>query len=173
MEFDKARVFTPFNCDEVKVGSKGIVADSKPELLTYVTRSDGQDLFELKDIDTSPNCSLPFSACIEGFNTSHYEYFYLVEEPQESKKRPCTREELLGMLKKQGLPMLLHKEIGVTYNIIYTTKTMIAVVSVLDTVVTYNYEDVCEQLTLLDGTSLWVYDVPPECISPTPDEIGG
>lgn len=31
MEFDKLKVFTPFNCEEVKVGSKGYVSENAEE----------------------------------------------------------------------------------------------------------------------------------------------
>ena len=149
MEFDRSKVFTPFNADEVKCGSKGIVADRKVDLIEYVTRSNGQDLSELKDVDISPKCNLPFSVCI-GLNTCHYEYFYLVEEPKEPKKRPCTREELLELLKKQELPML--KQYNDT---IYLVDRLFSDVCFIDEV-KFTYQEVCENYTLLDGTALWM-----------------
>lgn len=98
MNFDKSRVYTPFNADEVKTGSKGFVADNKTDLMTYVNRSNGQDLIELKDVDSAPGSNLPFVVGV-GCNTIYYEYFYLVEEPQEPKKRLMTNQELSWWLR--------------------------------------------------------------------------
>lgn len=153
MEFDRQRVYTPFNCDEIKIGSKGFVADNKSKLVNTVERSDGQDWAELKNIDT--NCNLPFIVTI-GYSTCHYEFFYLVEEPKEPVKRSCTRKELLEMLKRQQIPMVLRKDNGFTYSIIRLNDEGITVISVIGSHLTYDYSELCNTFTLLDGTPLWV-----------------
>lgn len=142
MEFDKSKVFTAFNADEVKIGSKGYFADTKEELIDNV-QSEIFGFCTLKEVEITSE--LPFWT-----NASHYHYFYLVEKPKEKTKRPCTREELIEMLKKQGLPMLKSS----AGNYYYTIK------SIGDNNVYINenrsYESLCELYTLIDGTELWV-----------------
>lgn len=151
MEFDKTKVFTTFNCDEVRVGSKGYFADSKESLVTKVNLEDKDYCCTLSRIDAKDD--LPFQLGVGGF----FRYFYLVEEPKEKTKRPCTREELIEMLKKQGLPMLKEKNSKGNYTVIIRSFT--------DTEITLGYgacytqyEKLCEDYTLLDGTELWVED---------------
>lgn len=76
MEFDKTKVFTTFNCDEVKVGSKGYFADSKESLVTKVQLEDKDDYRTLVMIDINSEFALRTEE-------SQYLYFYLVEEPKE------------------------------------------------------------------------------------------
>lgn len=78
MEFDKSRVYTAVNADEVKVGSKVIVADTLFQLKDCVYRDanikeisgirddDNTNRFEVGDCDYFPIC-------------------YLVSEPEEKK----------------------------------------------------------------------------------------
>lgn len=87
--------------------------------------------------------------CTYGF---HYKHCAEIEE----EKRPCTREELLEILKKQGLPMLLCKDNGITYSIIRLNNEEITVMSVLGSQLSYDYRDLCNTFTLIDGTELWV-----------------
>lgn len=74
----------------------------------------------------------------------------------EEKKRPCTREELIEMLKKQGLPMLRIvtdgcEDVGVTSYIVESISDDNVHISG-----NYSYEELCREYTLLDGTELWV-----------------
>lgn len=143
MEFDKSKVFTIFNCDELKVGSKGYVADNKDELITRVQYKDDEYYLTIKGIEDIND--YPFR-----IDSAAYRYFYLVEEPKEETKRPCTREELVEMLKKQGLPMLKH------LSNVFRTVLSIHQEDVFDDVGGMSYLELCNQYTLLDGTELWV-----------------
>ncbi len=86
MEFDKSRVFTALNADEVKVGSKGYFADSirilketiKETLKDSCAAAYGE-IDEIKD----DSCSCRFSIK----KNSAYSFFYLVKEPMEKKYR--------------------------------------------------------------------------------------
>lgn len=154
MEFDKSKVFTPFNCDEVKIGSKGYFSDIKGNLIYRVTAENKNFYHTLIGIDNSNEAEYPF----ETDTDSKYNYFYLVEEPKEKVKRPCTREELLEMLKKQGLPMLRYTGTDYIYTVICSSTNYAHVHSILDRLKTaqYTWQELCDTFTLLDGTILWV-----------------
>lgn len=76
-------------------------------------------------------------------------------EIEEPKKRPCTREELIGMLKKQGLPMLKEKNSKENYTVVIRSFTETEITLGHGACYT-SYENLCEQYTLIDGTELWV-----------------
>lgn len=143
MEFDKSKVFTPFNCSEVKIGSKGYVSDYYECLEDYVK----DEFTTISKFGTLVYNDGKFQ--LENDNTT-YQLFYLVEEPKEKTKRPCTRGELIKMLRKQGLPMLKHLS-----NVV---RTVISIhqENVFDEVGAMSYLELCNQYTLLDGTELWV-----------------
>lgn len=98
--------------------------------------------------------------------------WYRLDEIKELTKRPCTREELIEMLKKQGLPMLMFKYSGYMYSVVKFTYNEVTFTSDAGGF-SYTYEELCNKYTLLDGTELWVKQHASQCISPTPDEIGG
>ena len=81
MEFDKTRVYTALNADEVKVGSKGYFADSISELKRKV--SEGDEPLTLVKI-----CEEEAATRFATFSASVYFLFYLVEEPKEKKYQP-------------------------------------------------------------------------------------
>lgn len=81
MEFDKSRVFTALNAEEVKVGSKGYGSDSMEDLKNKVIK--GGELSELIEI-RGEDSILRF---IDGLFRS-YSLFYLIKEPEEKKYRP-------------------------------------------------------------------------------------
>lgn len=81
MEFDKTRVYTAFNADEVKVGSKGYFADSFSELKRKI--SEGEEPLTLVKI-YGEEAATRFSIS----PVSSYILFYLVEEPKEKKYQP-------------------------------------------------------------------------------------
>lgn len=146
MEFDKSKVYTTFNADEVKIGSKGYFANRKEDLITRVE-------IEIDDYCTLDKISSPSPTSDYVFITDGctYRYFYLVEEPKEKTKRPCTREELLGKLKEQGLPML-KTTVG---NLLFTVADM-SDNNVYIGSENQSYEGLCKCYTLLDGSELWV-----------------
>lgn len=81
MKFDKSRVYTALNADEVKIGSKGYFAsfvidleikmenDETPQKLVKVWSENETERFMNE-------------------NFYSYSYFYLLEEPKEEKWRP-------------------------------------------------------------------------------------
>ena len=82
MEFDKNKVYTAANADEVKVGSKGFFADSLAGLRLDVF-SEYTTLRELTDV-YNEHVDHRFETN-DGGNIDVYNLFYLVEEPQEKK----------------------------------------------------------------------------------------
>lgn len=82
MEFDKSRVYTSVNADEVKVGSKGYFADNVYSLQQAVQHND-KECFGKVD-------------CIKGIDTGFrfvadgtcFSLFYFIEEQEEKKLRP-------------------------------------------------------------------------------------
>ncbi len=81
MEFDKSKVYTALNADEVKVGSKGFFADCIDTLKAFVTNGDDFDVLE----EIGPEYD---SERFKQKNGATYLLFYLVEEPEEEKYRP-------------------------------------------------------------------------------------
>ena len=81
MEFDKTRVYSAYNADEVKVGSKGYFADSISDLKKKV--DEGSELLTLTKIYGEESATR-FSIS----SISSYILFYLVEEPEEKVYRP-------------------------------------------------------------------------------------
>lgn len=78
MEFDKSKVYTALNADELKVGSRVILADSLDDLKTYV---DEGNMF----IETLEN--IRDESWISRFSSDdvYYHLAYLVEAPEEKK----------------------------------------------------------------------------------------
>ena len=81
MEFDKTRVYSAYNADEVKVGSKGYFADSISDLKKKV--DEGSELLTLTKIYGEESATRVSITSI-----SSYILFYLVEEPEEKVYRP-------------------------------------------------------------------------------------
>lgn len=151
MEFDKSKVFTTFNADEVKVGSKGYIADTKETLIAHVQSENENFFLPLLDIK---NEEMAFVVA----NGVRFRYFYLVEEPKEKKKRPCTKKELLAMLQQQGLPMLKGAFNEVIYTVLCITEQYVVINSAFDYGETMEstLQSTCKNYTLIDRTELWV-----------------
>lgn len=81
MDFDKTRLYTSFNADKVKVGSKGYFADSISELKRKINES--EELLTLTKI-YGEEAATRFAIT----PVSSYFLFYLVEEPKEKIYRP-------------------------------------------------------------------------------------
>lgn len=82
MEFDKSRIFTSVNADEIKVGSKVIVADTydglKEKFDVYSSNPSAAILSEV----LSSHYRDRF--IIEGYSC-HFNLAYLISEPEEKK----------------------------------------------------------------------------------------
>lgn len=81
MEFDKSKIYTVLNADELKLGSKVYVADSLEALQSYVEDNNNAQICTIKRI---------MEKCYRGrFCVYEYEYTfalaYLVSEPEEKK----------------------------------------------------------------------------------------
>lgn len=81
MKFDKTRVYTASNADEVKVGSKGYFADNISELKSKI--SEGDEPLTLAEI-YGEEAATRFAT----LSASVYFLFYLVEAPKEKIYRP-------------------------------------------------------------------------------------
>ena len=83
MLFDKSKVYTALNADEVKVGSKGYFADNIKALKEAVKNEDCVMFGEIEEVFAD------FASDRFGLKgESEYKLFYLVEEPKEKKLRP-------------------------------------------------------------------------------------
>ena len=80
MEFDKSKVYTALNADELKVGSKAIFSSTIGRLKILVTHGDTIDIHSLIEVREE---DVPYR-----FKTSDGEYYafaYLISEPEEKK----------------------------------------------------------------------------------------
>ncbi len=77
MEYDKSKVYTAVNADELKVGSKVILADNLGWLKQSV--EDNDNIVHLVRIESEDSDDRFFDG------TSSYLLAYLVEEPKEKK----------------------------------------------------------------------------------------
>ena len=96
MEFDKSKVYTVVNADELKVGSKCIFADTVKGLR--------------RKVEEDANCVETFyrlynNGCDDSFvgNDCAYCYAYLIEPPAEPKYKPFeSAEKAMEAIKKHG-----------------------------------------------------------------------
>ena len=93
MEFDKSRVYTAVNADELKIGSKVIVADTLASLKEKVTNDDTSKLI---CILSSEDTEYRFHV-----DCSDYALAYLVEGPDE-KYLIWEDLDLLDMIQRKG-----------------------------------------------------------------------
>lgn len=82
MKFDKSRLYSAVNADEVKAGSYGLFADSISTIKEQLT--DKVPPTELRRIFNGENTA----KCFRESSEIDYLYFYLVEKPKEKKYRP-------------------------------------------------------------------------------------
>lgn len=96
MKFDKSRVYTALNADELKVGSKIIVADDLLKLKESILKHRLPKTIEKVELEDWEHRFL----CDDGF---HYAFAYLVEESRE-KKLEWTNEYELTIVFKSETP---------------------------------------------------------------------
>lgn len=80
MNFDKSRVYTALNADELKVGSKVLVSNCVSDLKEQVANYKNGDTRELINICSESSLDGRF-----GTLCSFYHFAYLVEEPKENR----------------------------------------------------------------------------------------
>lgn len=81
MTFDKSRVYTTLNADELKIGSKVVVANNLEDLMVFVERGTGS----IKTVVGIAPCRLEYRFITENENKDEFcsSLVYLVEELQE------------------------------------------------------------------------------------------
>ena len=100
MEFDRSKVYTALNADEVKIGSKGYFADNLYEL-QCVIHNKKDNFFTIKEI-LKPDEEFRFLAKNLVGDYDSWNLFYLVEEPKEKKFRPYKdTDEMIEDFKKR------------------------------------------------------------------------
>lgn len=98
MEFDKSKVYTALNADEVPIGSYGFIADSINELKDKVLRSDS---FIIASITAILDDTFAGRFMIDT-STRSYPFFYLLMKPAEKKHCPyLDTDEMISDFKKR------------------------------------------------------------------------
>jgi hypothetical protein len=156
MTFDKNKVYTALNADEVKVGSKGYFADELKDLRAFVSKDN--NLSTLADV-----MGEGYEHRFDGGDVC-WNLFYLVEEPEEEKYRPYEdSDEMIEDFKERAkkhynanffkCPMfhtsIWVKNKGEEETHLITDFSKIIVKTSRDTIF---LEDLFEDYTYLDGT---------------------
>ena len=97
MEFDKSKVYTVVNADELKIGSKVIVADSLGELKNLVEIGDTRNIHTVIKIY---DCYEQNRFAV-GNNYCKYALAYLVSEPRE-KRLAWTDLKIGDIIRQKG-----------------------------------------------------------------------
>lgn len=98
MEFDKSKVYTVVNADELKVGSKCIFADTLAELRALVQECEGYSKSELREIREDDEV---YRFVDKVGHTSALAYLLL--SPIEPKYKPFeSAEKAMEAIKKHG-----------------------------------------------------------------------
>ena len=156
MEFDKSRIYTVVNADEVKLGSAGYFADSLYSLQQAVQHDDRECFGKVEDIKDS--CT--------GFrfvadNSTCFSLFYLIEEQEEKKLRPYRdSDEMVEDFKKRFNVCVQPYEMPLIWIKIKDTDKKYLVVrfasslTICHNVEVYTpiFEDLVEGYTYLDGS---------------------
>lgn len=98
MEFNKSKVYTALNADEVPIGSYGFVADNINELKDKVLRSDS---FIIASITAIRDDTFVGRFMVDA-STRSYPFFYLLKKPAEKKYCPyLDTDEMISDFKKR------------------------------------------------------------------------
>lgn len=101
MEFDKSKVYTALNADEVKIGSMGYFGDDIKNLKDVIENEDKSFFEKIIEIK-SPSEIYRFVKLDEDGTPLAYNLFYLVSEPEEKKYRPYKdTEEMIEDFKER------------------------------------------------------------------------
>lgn len=97
MEFDKSKVYTALNADEVKIRSKGYFSDNLKNLSFAVEEEYSPAYGEIEEIkDSSYGCRFLKKG------SYNYSLFYPIEEPKENRFRPYSNpDEMIEDFKKR------------------------------------------------------------------------
>lgn len=156
MEFDKAKVFTVLNADEVKIGSSGYFADNLRSLRVAAEEECSRAYGEIEEImDNSYGCRFRKK------NGDTYTLFYLAEEPWEKKFRPYKdTDEMVEDFKERfnvsvpsyEMPLIWvkTKDADKKYLIVHFASALTICYNV--EVFTPTLEELAEDYTFLDGS---------------------
>lgn len=98
MKFDKARVYTALNADELEIGSICFLADTIAQLREYVESENDEYKHKIDHIFSE---RVAYRFCDKG--VSHFLYAYLIEPPAEPKYEPFESiEEAMEAIKAHG-----------------------------------------------------------------------
>ena len=156
MEFDKSRIYTMVNADEVKLGSAGYFADSIYSLQQAVQHND-KECFGKVDCIKGTNTGFRFVAD----NGTCFSLFYFIEEPKEKELRPYKdTDEMIEDFKKRFNENVPPYEMPLIWIKIKDTDKKYLVVRFASAVTVCHYgevytitlEDLVEGYTYLDGS---------------------
>lgn len=102
MEFDKSKVYTALNADELKIGSKVIVADSLSRLKSRVEAD--YNIVLLEDIRSEEYDSRFYNG------DAYFNLAYLVSEPEEKKLK--WNDLVIGDIITDGLNVAMVTQIN-------------------------------------------------------------
>ena len=156
MEFDKSRVYTSVNADEVKAGSKGYFANNIYSLQQAVQHN-GKECFGKVDCVKGTDTGFRFAAD----NGTCFSLFYFIEEQEEKKLRPYRdSDEMVEDFKKRFNVCVQPYEMPLIWIKIKDTDKKYLVVrfasslTICHNVEVYTpiFEDLVEGYTYLDGS---------------------
>ena len=160
MEFDKNRIYTAVNADNIIVGSRGYFADNLKALEEAVQQEDSVMYGEIEEIKSKVvSCRFKIK------DESNYGLFYYVEEPQEKKFRPYKdTDEMIEDFKRRynsyggwsGKSNPMYCPL-IWLRFIHDSKESLLVTRFSDDEIGagagwYCMDDVMEEFTYLDGT---------------------
>lgn len=155
MEFDKSRVYTSVNADEVKVGSKGYFANNIYSLQQAVQHND-KECFGKIDYIRDTGTGFRFAG-----NETCFSLFYFIEEQEEKKLRPYRdSDEMVEDFKKRFNVIVMPYEMPLIWiKIKDTDKKYLVVRFASSLTICHNIEvyaptleDLVEGYTYLDGS---------------------
>lgn len=155
MKFDKSRVFTVANANEVVAGSKGYFADNMSDLRDKV-EDDGTIIGELLHVMTDD-----YEYRFETYDSYRFGLFYLVEEPKEKKLRPYnSTDEMVEDFKRRfnanvppyAMPLIWIKAKNTDKKYLIVRFASALTICLNVEVYTPTFEDLAEGYTYLDGS---------------------
>lgn len=155
MEFNKAKVFTALNADEIKIGSKGYFADTLENLKDVVEHEHSGYYGKLVEIkNESYECRFSLN---DNYN---YSLFYLVEDRKEEFRPYKNTDEMVEDFMKRfnvnvppyAMPLIWVKTKGADKK--YLIVRFASALTICHNVEVYTptLEDLVEGYTYLDGS---------------------
>lgn len=156
MKFDKEKIFTVLNANEVRIGSSGYFADNLRSLRVATEEEYSRAYGEIEEImDNSYGCRFRKK------DGDTYTLFYLAEEPREKKLRPYKNmDEMVEDFKERfnvnvppyEMPLILLKTKGADKK--YLIVNFASALTICHNVEVYTpaLEDLVEGYTYLDGS---------------------